>query len=48
MNDVQRLAMQLSDQILDLIDNADDMPRGDLQGAAEALALKLVSEARSA
>ena len=43
----QRLAMKLSDQILDLIDNANDMTRSDLQGCTEALAMQLVAQVSS-
>lgn len=45
MNDTQRLAMTISDQILELVDSAGDMPRSDLQGAAEAIAMNIVNQA---
>lgn len=39
MTEAQRAAMKLSDEILGIID-ATDMPRGDVQGAVEAIAMK--------
>lgn len=47
MTDKQKLALRFSDEILELIDQADDIPRGDLQGCAEGLAMKLVVETRN-
>lgn len=44
MTEQQRKAMKLSDEILDIIDSADEMTRGDLQGCVEALAMRLVAE----
>ncbi len=38
-----RLEGKVSNMILDLIDSGlDDMPRGDLQGAVEALAINII------
>lgn len=44
MTDTQRKAMKLSDEILQLIDSAEEMTRGDLQGCAEALAMKYLAK----
>ncbi len=38
-----RLINKISDEILELVDSAEDMPRSDVQGAAEAIALKIVN-----
>ncbi len=40
----RQLSMKISDEILDLVDNAIDMPRGDVQGAAEAIAINVVNQ----
>ncbi len=40
----RQLIMKISDEILDLVDNAQDMPRGDVQGASEAIAMKVVNK----
>lgn len=42
MTNKQHLVLEISDEIMKLIDSADDMPRGDLQGCVEALAIELV------
>lgn len=43
MNEIQRNASQLADEILALVDDADSMTRSDLQGCAEAIALKALT-----
>jgi hypothetical protein len=35
--------LELENAILDIVDNADDMPRGDLQGVVEALAREVIA-----
>ena len=47
ITDKQRLAMKLSDQILELIDASADMTRGDLQGCTEALASQLIDAVKA-
>lgn len=42
MTDEQRKIMQLADAILDIVDNADSMDRGDLQGVVDALAMQTI------
>lgn len=37
------LLMTYSDRFLDIIDNRDEFPRGDLQGAVEAIVLELLN-----
>ena len=37
------LLMMYSSQILEVIDNRDDFPRGDLQGVVEAIVLNLLN-----
>jgi hypothetical protein len=37
------LLMMYSDQILEIVDNRDEFPRGDLQGAIEAIVLTLLN-----
>lgn len=38
----RQLVMKISDEILALVDDAPDMTRGDVQSAAEAIALQVV------
>lgn len=42
MNLEQQLSSELSDAIVNLVDHADELTRSDLQGAADALALRAV------
>jgi hypothetical protein len=46
-NEIERGAnmtrLELENAILDIVDNADDMPRGDLQGVVEALAREVIA-----
>ena len=47
MTDEQRLAERIADEILGLIDEADDMARTDLQGVTLALAKNLIADSKS-
>lgn len=42
MTDEQRKIMQLADAILDIVNNADNLDRSDLQGVVEALAINVI------
>ncbi|MCX4098029.1 hypothetical protein [Nocardia sp. alder85J] len=39
-----RIIKKVSDEILDLVDQAPNMDRGDVQAVAEAIALKVVNK----
>jgi len=50
LTDKQRKVMKISDAILEVVDmaqNATDLPRGDLQGVVEALAMQIVNESEA-
>lgn len=36
--------LELENAILDIIDSADDLPRGDLQGVVEALVMQVIKD----
>jgi hypothetical protein len=43
-----RLEMKISDMILELIDDGfEDMPRGDIQGVVEALAMRIIQTVKA-
>ncbi len=44
---IQLRALTLSNEILEIIDLADQVPRGDLQGMTEALAMRMIAEVRA-
>ena len=46
MNDEQLIAFKYADTFLDIIDNANDFDRGDLQGVIEAQIKKLIAETK--
>jgi hypothetical protein len=42
MNEEQRRIMKITDEILELVDNAEDYDRSDLQGVAQAIAMRAI------
>ena len=46
MNNEQLMAFKYADAFLDIIDNADEFDRGDLQGAVEAQIRMLIAETK--
>jgi len=41
-----KVMLEISDKVLEVIDNADQFPRGDLQGVIEAIILQAINEGK--